>query len=998
MDNGAADGQELDRKETADGAPFVDRIKQWPFPSDEVRAERTLIELREQATADPALAPLAELLARDSVTKLLSGTTGCSPYLMQLCNSDLPRLMRILTDAPEQRMTEMRRVLAANIDAAGKIDDAMEALRNFKNEAALLIALCDLGGVWPVMTVTRNLSDVADAAVQSSLRFLFAQAVQKGDWLATDGDPAPEASSGYFVLAMGKHGAFELNYSSDIDLIVFYDPAKARLREGLEIKTFFVRLTRDLVKLMQERTKDGYVFRTDLRLRPDPGATQVAISTDAALSYYESFGQNWERAALIKARVIAGDLEAGNAFYKELTPYIWRKYLDFAAISDIHAMKRQIHAFKGFGSIGVAGHNIKLGRGGIREIEFFAQTQQLIAGGRQEDLRAPATLDALKVLTKRGWIEEPVRADLEASYLYLRAIEHRLQMLNDEQTQTLPADDEGLLQVARFSGYESLAGFDKDLREALVKVQTHYAGLFEDQEEAQAAGENLVFAGEDDDPATIEHLKTLGYRNPQQVIAFVRGWHRGRYAAMRSAMARERLTEIQPLLIEALAKTAEPDKAILAFDGFLAHLPTGVQLFALLKANPSLMRLVADIMGSAPRLARILSRRRRVLDAVLDPGFFGTTPTDKDLAHIVDDELRPLDDYQEVLDRARIIGNEQMFLIGVRVLSRTIGAGRAGGVYAALAARIISVMQDKVTAELIANHGSVAGGAASVIAMGKLGGNEMTAASDLDLILVYDFDKSQQQSLTTSESQRALSPGQFYARLTQRMISALAAPTAEGTIYEVDLRLRPSGQKGPVATQLSSFISYQAEEAWTWEHMALTRARVLTGPPDLRARIETAIHDCLTMRRDRAKVVRDVRDMRERIAAEKGTDDSWDLKQVRGGILDLEFIAQFLQLVHAADHPGILEQNTYTAFGKLKKAGLIEPDKADILIDAANFMNNLTQVLRLCLDSSFDSATALHGLKDLLCRAAELPDFQRVEAELRRTLDDVKRLFDELIA
>ncbi len=450
---------------------------------------------------------------------------------------------------------------------------------------------------------------------------------------------APEKGSGYIVLGLGKYGAFELNYSSDVDLIVFFDPERATLRAGIETQPFFVRLTRELVRLLDERTRDGYVFRVDLRLRPDAGATQIALSTDAAAIYYESYGQNWERAALIKARAVAGDIEAGEAFLAELAPFIWRRSLDFAAIADIHAMKRQIHAFRGFGGIGVAGHNIKLGPGGIREIEFFVQTQQLIAGGRQSDLRVRQTLQGLAKLAERGWIKEEVRRDLEAAYLFLRSLEHRLQMIADEQTHELPEDPAQLEVLARFAGFAGTGELAGDLVSTLERVQSHYARLFADMPELTAPGTNMVFAGKEDDPATVELLTKMGYSQPSQVLAAIRGWHHGRYPAVRSPRARELLTEVQPLLVTALADTSDPDSAFANFDTFLAELPAGVQLFSLLRANPSLMRLVADIMGTAPRLARILSRRRRLLDAVLDPGTFTVLPTADDLDTVIAAEI-----------------------------------------------------------------------------------------------------------------------------------------------------------------------------------------------------------------------------------------------------------------------------------------------------------------------------------------------------------------------
>src|SRR5262249_19570425 len=425
------------RETTLTDAPLHSRIAAAPVVHDRARAERVLYDLARRCSTEPELAALAPLVANPPLRDLLAGIFGASPYLTSLIERNPASLLAALAQSPEQRFAMLSRDLATALAAADTTAHAMRALRAFKTDIALLVALCDLAGLWPVMMVTQRLSEAADAAVGAAVGFLFRQAHRAGDWLS-------EEPSGYIVLAMGKYGAFELNYSSDIDLIVFYDVGRIRLRAGLEVQPFFVRLTRDLVRVLTERTGEGYVFRTDLRLRPDPGATPLALSTEAALNYYESFGQNWERAALIKARPAAGDLVAGAALLDELAPYIWRKYLDFAAIADIHAMKRQIHAFRGFGTIAVAGHHIKGGRGGIREIEFFAQTQQLIAGGRQPDLRVGDTLTALARLKERGWITAAAAAELAEAYRFLRTVEHRLQMIADEQTQTLPDDPDKL--------------------------------------------------------------------------------------------------------------------------------------------------------------------------------------------------------------------------------------------------------------------------------------------------------------------------------------------------------------------------------------------------------------------------------------------------------------------------------------------------------------------------------------------------------------------------
>ena len=971
-----------------DHRPLAGRIDLRMTVCAPKRAEVVMADLK--VAASPAL---LALFAEPAVAGLIAATVAASPYLARLMLADIGRLERLLATAPDASLGRAIAVLDADLAQAASMTDAMSALRRFKNELALLVALADLAGAWPVMRVTDALTAAADETLNGAVRFLMRRAAAAGDLLPDDPE-RPDVSSGYIVLGMGKYGARELNYSSDVDLIIFYDRDRICLRDGLEPGPFFVRMTRDLVRLMQERTADGYVFRTDLRLRPDPGATQIALSTAAALHYYEAYGQNWERAALIKARAVAGDIAAGEKLLAELGPYVWRKYLDFATIADIHAMKRQIHAFKGFGEIGVAGHNIKVGRGGIREIEFFVQTQQLISGGRQPDLRVRSTLEALDALAGRGWITSAAAAELRRCYEFLRTVEHRLQMLEDEQTQTLPREDGPLLAVACLCGFPSIAAFGERLRTELMAVQRHYAKLFESKPELTLGKGNLVFVGEEDDPATVETLRAMGYRDPSGALKLVREWHFGRYQAMRSTRARERLTELQPVLLEVLGTTPDPNATLLAFDRFLAELPAGVQLFSLLHSNPGLLRLLADIMGSAPRLAHILSRRPRVLDAVIDPGFFGSEPGFEELAQRIAHELAAAADYPDRLDRARVVGTEQAFLIGVRVLTGTISAERAGGAYARLAEAVIAAMHHEVATEMARQQGRVAGGAVSVIAMGKLGGREMAANSDLDLIVVYDYP----DDAASSDGPKPLPAQQYFQRFTQRLIASIAAQTAEGRLYDVDMRLRPSGAKGPVASHLDGFIDYHHNSAWTWEHMALTRARVLTGPPELRAKLEAAIAEVLRRPRARDALAADVRDMRQRIAAEKGSGGLWDLKLARGGIVDIEFIAQYLQLAHASGHPAILDQNSVAVLEKLTAAGLLPGEASAVLIPAARLYQSLSQILRLCLDGPFDPANAPKGLAQLLARAGDVPDLVRLESAVQEAQHQVSDIFAALLA
>lgn len=968
-------------------------ISALPPVYDRGRARQSLEDLKAAIDADADLRELGSLIDDEqSVRDLLTTISSASSYLTGLMLRNPQTLLQCLICDPDEYLIRLGEELACDFQGVTSEKEAMVLLRIFKRRIALTIALADIGGVWDNDEVTQALSNAADRSVACAVRFLLARAVQSGDVVPSN--PAePEKGCGYFVVGMGKLGAGELNYSSDIDLIVFFDAARSNLKQGIEPAPFYVRLTRSLVRLLQDRTAEGYVWRTDLRLRPDPGATQLALSTDAGLSYYESFGQNWERAALIKARVIAGDAEAGALFLEQIAPFIWRRYLDFAAVADIHAMKRRVHEFKGHGRIAVAGHDIKLGRGGIREIEFFTQTQQLIAGGRQAELRTLKTIVTLAGLAQKGWIEARDAEELTEAYRFLRMIEHRLQMIADEQTHELPSDRDDLERIARFSGFESAGAFSDALVAQLTKVQSHYDALFAGLPELDQKDQAPAFRGDDESPETLAALKECGFRDPAAVTEIIRGWRSGRYAATRSQRSRECLAEILPELLEAIAVTADPDSAFTSFDRFLQELPAGVQLFSLLRSTPSLLRLIADIMGTAPRLARVLSRRSQIIDAVLDPGFFGDLPTRRELGEMISRELAAAEDYQDCLDRARITGQEQAFLIGVRILSGTIGADQAGGAYARLAQSLIAALHEQVEKELIHRHGRIKGGEAVVIAMGKLGSREMTAASDLDLIIVYDFD----EDAGPSDGARPLAGGQYYARFTQRLISALSAQTAEGTLYEVDMRLRPSGKSGPVATHINGFADYQKNQAWTWEHLALTRARIVSGPDALRQKVEGVIRDVLTLKRERKKIAEDVHDMRVRIDKQKGTDDPWDIKQVRGGLMDLESIAQFLQIITAHEKPEVLDQNTAQALENLAVAGVLAPADAQLLVPAAGLYHDLTQLIRLCLDRPFDPITVSPGLKGLLTRATIKPSFKELEDHLTATVSAVREAYGRLI-
>lgn len=914
-----------------------------------------------------------------------------SHYLKHLCRRDPERLLATLLADPDQRIRSLVADLGSALSEATSPEEAMAHLRRFKNAAALTIALADLGRVRDIDWVTRTLSDVADAAIGNGLDFLFKRAMEKGHWAPPD-PKHPSRDSGLIVLAMGKHGAAELNFSSDIDLIIFFEET-APVAASQAAQTFFVRLTRDLVKLLQERTEHGMAFRMDLRLRPDPGATQVAMSLGAAFQYYESLGQNWERAALIKARPCAGDIAAGERFLREIAPFIWRKYMDFNALADVHAMKRQIHAHKGHGQIAALGHNVKLGRGGIREIEFFVQTQQLIGGGRRPEFRDRRTLEMLRRFAEAQWIEDRVAEEMSECYRFLRRVEHALQMVGDEQTHTLPPDEEGFDRFARFAGFASGEALKAELLPRLERVQQHYARLFESAPSLSAGEGSLVFTGDCDDPETIETLSNLGYKRPSAASEAIRAWHFGRFPATRSGRARERLTELMPALLETLAKTSDPDAAFAGFDRFLRALPTGIGVFSLLKSNPHLLGLIAEILGTAPVLAETLSRRPRVLEALLEPDFFVSSPTRALMTEWLKLSLDQARSIEDVLDRARIFGREHRFLTGVKVLSGAVRPAEAAYGYAAIADVLVTALHEAVAREFASRHGDIPGGVSAVVAMGKFGGSEMTPASDLDLLLLYDHDAEAR----TSSGPKELAPSTYFVRLTQRLVAALAAPTGEGRLYEVDMRLRPSGNAGPLATHLDGFVQYQRDTAWVWEHMALTRARVVSAPQAFAEKVQRSIQNTLCAYRDRAKVREEVLEMRARIDDAKGSHDPWDIKTVRGGLVDLEFIAQYLQLVHAHDHPDILHQRTGNALSALGEAGLIGARDTERLLEAGDLYQALTQLIRLVGEDGFKPDEATDDLVRLLLRAGDCESLEALSARLVDTEAAVDAAVSRLI-
>ncbi|UWR09799.1 bifunctional [glutamate--ammonia ligase]-adenylyl-L-tyrosine phosphorylase/[glutamate--ammonia-ligase] adenylyltransferase [Sulfitobacter mediterraneus] len=795
-----------------------------------------------------------------AVAALIQGAVSAAPYLMGL----LEREAEWLRGAVEDPDTAVDAVIAGAAKLAAS--DLADGLRRGKRRVALMAALADLGGAWSLEQVTGALTDYADAACGAALRGGLAAQIRRGKMPGLTEDDLPDAG-GMVVLAMGKMGAHELNYSSDIDLICLFDETRFDPDDFHDARTGFVRATRAMSGTLNDLTAEGYVFRTDLRLRPDPAVTPVCMAMEAAERYYESLGRTWERAAYIKARPAAGDLAAGDRFLKALRPFVWRRHLDFAAIQDAHDMRLAIREHKGLGGpITLPGHNMKLGRGGIREIEFFTQTRQLIAGGRDPDLRLRGTCESLSVLADKGWVPPDVAQVLADHYRYHRTVEHRVQMVRDAQTHNLPQSPEGFARLAAMMD-KDVPELEADLHERLSAVHELTEGFFAASrapapDAAKEAAADHVF-----DHQVLDRWQS--------------------YPALRSERGLEIFERLKPDLLARLARAAKPDEALLAFDGFLAGLPAGVQLFSLLKANPQLADLLIDIVSTSPALAVHLSRNAGVFDAVIGGDFFSDWPGQGALTEMLAETLAAEPDYEAQLDGTRRWAREWHFRIGVHLLRGLSDAATAGRQYAELARAVLTALWPVVTAQFALRHGPPPGRGAVLLGMGSLGAGRLTATSDLDMLVIYDPDGQD-----SSEGKRPLASRLYYARLTQAMITAMTAPMAQGRLYEVDMRLRPSGNQGPVATSLSSFESYQKDEAWVWEHLALTRADVVAGPAALSADVAALCAAILRSGRPGDHVLSEVAQMRTRIKAAKAPDGPFDAKIGAGRLQDIELFAQ----------------------------------------------------------------------------------------------------------
>ncbi|MEJ6708244.1 MAG: bifunctional [glutamine synthetase] adenylyltransferase/[glutamine synthetase]-adenylyl-L-tyrosine phosphorylase [Amylibacter sp.] len=886
-------------------------------------------------------------VAPQSVRDLVVGMAGSSSYLRGLLSKEAEWFESILDVDPDAAFEGILR----NIEAP-----LVTGLRQSKRRVALLLAACDLGGIWSLMEVTARLTRFADVAVDMALRAEIETLITRGK-LPNCGPDDLADCAGVAVIAMGKMGARELNYSSDIDLIVLFDGYRHAGEGYDDARMSLQRATRKMAKVLSDVGPDGYVFRTDLRLRPNPSVTPVCVPMDAAERYYESEGRTWERAAFIKARACAGDVKSGRAFLDRITPFIWRKHLDFAAIQDAHDMRLLIREHKGLGGpIVVRGHDMKLGRGGIREIEFFAQTLQLIAGGRDKDLRAETTLGALAALRDKDWIPGDVVAELSAAYVAHRTTEHRIQMLRDTQTQIVPTGDDAVGQLAHLSGWSDVAGFLEDQRARLQGVHDRIEGFFEPEADKHDADVVVL------DPALREVMDS---------------W--AGLPALRSDRSVKIFERLRPEIERRLVRASKPEFALAQLDGFMRKLPAGVQLFSMFEANPQILDLMMDICATAPALAQYLSRNTSVLDAVISGRFFEPLPDGAGYLGMLNSALSEVGDYEDALNATRRWQKEQHFRIGVLMLRKLAGLREVEAAYSDLACAVIQGVLLWVEQDVERRYGRFERQDVSVLGMGKLGSRQMTATSDLDLIVLYSADGD------ASDGRKSLSTSQYFARFTQTLITALSSPMSEGELYEVDMRLRPSGRQGPLATSLAGFAAYQNEKAWTWEHLALTRGRVIAGARDAVEAVRGAV---LGLPREAAQVAQDVVDMRARLMEAKGNQATpWDVKDLAGGILAVELVAQMVALLAGSD---VRDPRAQLALSD-------DPDTC-ALADTHVMLCRVQQAQRLVMDGRFDpEQLGLDGMSFVMMMSG-FDSVQALQAAILRETEAANAQIERILA
>ena len=860
---------------------------------------------------------------------------------------------------PEVKDAFLRDGSQAAIDLAllATDGDVEVQLRRQRRGLALAIGLGDLAGELSLEAVTRQLSDFADSAIDRAVR----QAIRER---VPDAEPA-----GFAAIAMGKLGSRELNYSSDVDLLLLFDPETLPRRANEDGGEAAVRIGKRLIELLQRRTADGYVVRVDLRLRPSPEVTPIVIPLNAAISHYESSALPWERAAFIRARACAGDVALGQRFLKAIEPFVWRRSLDFGVIDDVRQISARIRDHFAQGAVIGPGYDLKRGRGGIREVEFFVQIQQMIHGGRDSSVRAPATLDAIEDLVAAGRLDEGTSRELAEAYRLLRTIEHRLQMVEDAQTHMLPTSAEGLDNVARLDGFETGQALIERLRPHVEQAGQIFDGLSPEGQQ-----------GLSNDPDILgRELTGFGFTDPGSVMRHFAAWRSGKARSLRSPAAQAAFEAMLPGLMQSIATGGDPERALNRLSDIVERLSSGVNLFRLLEARPALARLLAKVLAHAPALADQLARRPELFEGLFDASSFEMPPPAEEFAGVLTGAMRG-QPYDIALDKARRLVNERRFALGVQLIDRRRDPLEVANGYSRVAEGTLVALASAAVREFEEAHGKFPNGELLILGLGRLGGCELTHASDLDIIYLHTGEPG-----LSSDGRRPLGPNDYFNRLANRVTAALSVPTAAGPLYEVDTRLRPEGAKGMIAVAIDAFERYQREEAWTWEHMALCRARPVFGSAEGRARADQIIEQVVRNSRDTAQIIGDAARMRADMERHKPPQSALDVKLGPGGLVDLEFAVHVLQLTR---HLG-LDPRLQVALEQLSAEDLISAK----IIEAQKLLTRMLVMMRLVAPGDVKPTAETWQLVAAACGASS---WEELLAEHDSARQSIRELWDRI--
>ncbi|GFO53148.1 glutamate-ammonia-ligase adenylyltransferase [Geomonas sp. Red276] len=912
-------------------------------------------------------------LRRSFVVQLIN-ICGSSPFLTNIICKDPSYFQRLFIEREvmhRRSASEMLAALRSRVPAGATYPEVFPHLRRFKYAEVLRIATRDLNGLAPLEEVTEELSSLAAATLQIAYETAYRELVaEHGTPLADTPEGPVEAE--FTVIGMGKFGGRELNFSSDIDLIYFYSTdsgqsagipdGKGGTKGRISLHTFFVKLGEMISRAISQVTEDGFVFRVDLGLRPDGKAGDLAASWRSAEIYYESWGQSWERAALMKARPVAGSLTLGENILASLAPFVYRRYLDYNLIEDMMSMKLRIDA--SLTRLHEADINIKLGRGGIREIEFFIQALQLVYAGKNPKLRERNSLRALQILRESRIIKEADCVALTEAYRFLRTVEHRIQVVQERQTHALPTKPDEMAALARRCGYlrrDGSAKFQEALEAHRQTVSAIYGDLFLSRDERlkeEVLPEVYFFLDPGADVDLIKDmLEERHFEHPDAAYPNLLVLRDGPAKQNLTERARHTLEKIAPLFLQEVFASPDPDLALANLERFLSSSRTRSTVYALLAENRDILKLITAIFGMSEFLSKIFIGHPELLDSLTGRGYAYLRKERSSMAAELENELAQADDFEERLDVMRRYRHEEFLRIGMNDVNGKMGQPEVAMQLTNLAEICLEAAVEMARGELSRfgrpivqeEDGSQHEASFAIVAMGKLGGNELNYHSDLDIIYIYDG-----QGMTDGE--KSITNREYFAKLGQKIILVLTTQTREGFAYKIDTRLRPSGNAGPLVTSLESFITYHSTESQIWERQALTKARVCYGDDKLKRAVEEVVERAVYGQGADDFVRSEIHRLRMRMENElaKESEGSYNIKTGRGGMVDVEFIIQYLQLKHGHEYREIRGCNTLEALESIRKLGLLAEEDCQALFDGYRFLRRLENRLRIIHDYSMN--------------------------------------------